>query len=141
MKPIDSQSEEQTKAIARELGKKVKIPAIIGLYGELGSGKTVFTKGFAEGLGIAEKNIKSPTYTFVREYRHGRIRFYHFDFYRISELDDLMAHELREIFQKKDVCIIIEWPERVHSILPEKVQKIFFEYRNEKTRRLVFHDD
>lgn len=111
-KALLSFSEEQTKKIAHDFAKKLDFPAIICLYGNLGSGKTTFTKGLGEALGIAGRDIKSPTYTFVREYRLPKLHFYHFDWYRLKGEDGLMAHDLDEIFQKKNACIVIEWPER-----------------------------
>lgn len=133
----DSYSAEQTKQFAASIAASLASPAIMCLYGELGSGKTVFTKGFAAGLGISEKQIKSPTYTFLREYHQGRLHFYHFDFYRLEHIDDLMAHDLAEIFQKKNIRVVIEWAERVEAILPKNVLKIFFNYLDENTRRII----
>jgi tRNA threonylcarbamoyladenosine biosynthesis protein TsaE len=134
-----SKSEKQTREIASKLAKSAKTPALFCLYGNLGSGKTVFAKGFAEGLGIPAREIKSPTYTFVREYRHGKIHFFHFDFYRIEGTDDLMAGELSEIFALKNAMILVEWPEHVEQMLPKNRTNIYFEYIDETTRNLQIH--
>ena len=81
-------SEEETRKLGVDMGKKAKSGEIYCLKGNLGVGKTVFTKGFAEGLGINE-HITSPTFTIVNEYSSGRIPFYHFDVYRIGDPDEM----------------------------------------------------
>jgi tRNA threonylcarbamoyladenosine biosynthesis protein TsaE len=142
MDQFTSHSAQKTKEFAAKIAKESQKPLVICLYGDLGSGKTVFSKGFALGLGIPEKQIKSPTYTFVRSYKiDGSARkapktLFHFDFYRISEADDLMAQDLEEIFEKKNTHIIIEWPERVQKLLPQERLDIYFEYKDENTRLL-----
>ncbi len=150
MKTIVSTSEKQTLDYAKNLGEKTKTPLCICLYGDLGFGKTVFSKGFAEGLGIPAKSIKSPTYTLIRKYpiggreavagrapsktgSRGKL-FYHCDFYRIQEPDDVLAADLEEIFQQKNAVVLIEWPERIEKLLPSKRTNITFEYKDENTR-------
>lgn len=130
-------SEAETKQIAANLSKKAKKTPVLCLYGDLGCGKTVFTKGLAVNLGIPEREIKSPTYTFVREYRREKLHFYHFDFYRIEKIDDLMAQNMLEIFQQKNAIIVIEWPERIEEILPEKRLNIKFRYLEENRREII----
>jgi tRNA threonylcarbamoyladenosine biosynthesis protein TsaE len=88
-------------------------------------------------LGINGKQIKSPTYTFVREYKTGKKKLYHFDFYRVESADDLMAESLREIFDDKNAIILIEWPDRIAEFLPENRLNLNFEYLDEKTRRIT----
>jgi|WetSurMetagenome_2_1015567.scaffolds.fasta_scaffold184668_2 tRNA threonylcarbamoyladenosine biosynthesis protein TsaE len=136
-----SGSEPETMKIAAELARSVKAPVFICLRGNLGAGKTVFAKGFAHGLGIDAKRIKSPTYTFVREYKVKRNKLYHFDFYRIEDLDDLMSETLREIFEKKNAIILMEWPEHVSRILPEGSKEVRIEYVDETTRKITVSDD
>lgn len=135
---LKSSSEQQTKKIAKKMAKKLKTPAFVCLYGDLGSGKTVFAKGFAEGLGIPAKQIKSPTFTFVRSYKMGRRHFYHFDFYRIESIDDLLANDLHEIFHQKNAYFVIEWAERIEPLLPRKKIKVRFEYIAPSIRKLSF---
>jgi len=138
MQTFISNSEAKTRTIASEFAAKLKTPAFICLYGNLGSGKTVFTKGIAEGLGIPMAQIKSPTYTLVRQYRHGKIHFYHFDFYRIEESDELMTQDLLEIFSKKNAFIVIEWPERISSIIPQNRHAVRFSYKSDNQRTIIF---
>ncbi len=141
MKTLISHSEAQTRAMAAKFAKKLTLPSIICLYGNLGCGKTVFTKGLAEGLGISATRIKSPTYTFVREHKHNKLHFYHFDFYRIEDGDELMTQELQEIFAKKNAFIVIEWPQHVQKILPPGCHVISLTYKSETDRIITFPND
>ena len=134
MQTLISKSEEETKKIAEKIAKK---NSFVCLYGDLGSGKTIFSKGFARGLGLSENQMKSPTYTLVRFYKIQQKKLHHFDFYRIREPDDLMIHDLEEIFSQKNAIILIEWPERIKNLLPEKRLDIYLEYVDKKSRRLT----
>lgn len=133
-----SSSEAQTKKIAQAFAKKLTFPAVICLYGNLGSGKTTFTKGLGTAFGIFEREIKSPTYTFVREYRLPQLHFYHFDCYRLQPKDTMMEQEVREILQKQNVCVVIEWPQSIESLLPFNAHIIRFEAVDDQTRQLTF---
>lgn len=116
MKSIHTQNENETKKLASQIAKLVKPGMTLLLEGELGAGKTTFTKGFAEGLGIS-RIIKSPTYTLIREYTDGRMPLYHMDLYR---LDETGAEELglEEYFEGDGVCIV-EWSSMSPDELPE----------------------
>ena len=100
---IETRSPEETFALGEKLGREAKPGQIYTLNGDLGTGKTVFTQGFAAGLGITEP-VNSPTFTILQVYEEGRMPFYHFDVYRIGD----------------GVCLI-EWAELIEEILPEKV--------------------
>lgn len=134
METIISTSEKKTLELAENIARKSKTPLCLCLYGDLGSGKTVFSKGFARGLGIEPKKIKSPTFTLVRKYAVGKKLFYHCDFYRIMEPDELLSADLEEIFQQQNAVVVIEWPERIEKLLPQKRMNIAFEYKNPTTR-------
>ena len=113
---FESNSPEETFKIARQLGKQAKPGEIYCLSGELGVGKTVFSQGFASGLGIAE-DINSPTFTILQTYESGKMPLYHFDVYRLGD-----AWEMEEIgydyyFFGEGVCLI-EWAELILEILP-----------------------
>ncbi len=137
MSTVVSKSETATKKLASAIAGMLPQGGLVCLKGELGSGKTVFSKGFAASLGVKEKDIKSPTYTFVRQYELARGgRLYHFDFYRIESLDELMETDLREILAQKKSWILIEWPERVAGVLPRAHVEVTFEYVDAHTRRL-----
>ena len=134
-----SSSPKETKSKAAQLAQQMPNGGVLCLHGDLGSGKTVFTKGFAHQLGIQEDSIKSPTYTLMREYKVGTKKLYHFDFYRIEALDDLTIHDLEELFSQKNRWIIIEWAERIEQILPPARTDIHFTFVDEQTRKLIIN--
>lgn len=111
-----STSEGETKELGRMLAAKVKPGSVISLRGSLGAGKTVFAKGFAEALGIGEA-IVSPTFTLVQEY-DGRLKMYHLDLYRLSGEDEFESMG-GEDFLYSDGVTLIEWSEKIDSMLPQ----------------------
>ena len=115
MKILESRSEEESFRIAEELGKKAKAGEIYCLEGELGVGKTVFAKGFAKGIGI-DAVIDSPTFNIVKEYQ-GRFMLYHFDVYRIEDIDELLEIGFEEMTGGDAVCLI-EWASRIEEEIP-----------------------
>lgn len=118
----ESYSEEETFNIAKELAQKAKAGDIYTLVGDLGVGKTAFTKGFAEGLGISEPII-SPTFTFVQMYDEGRLPLYHFDVYRISDVSEMDEIGYEDCFYGEGVSIM-EWADLVPEIIPDTAVKI-----------------
>jgi len=130
------------------MADKLKDSGVIALYGELGSGKTTFVKGFLKGLGV-HKRIVSPTFVFIREYRahtnqHGHRheltrRIYHVDLYRIEKPEDTRGLGLEEILSDPKNIIAIEWAEKIKDLLPKKRIDIFFKYVNETTRKVRLH--
>jgi tRNA threonylcarbamoyladenosine biosynthesis protein TsaE len=133
---IISNSEAQTFEIARHIGEKAKGGDLFALSGELGSGKTCFTKGLGSGLGVSDKyQITSPTFTLINEYP-ARCKLFHFDVYRLSsysELEDLGYDE----YISCDGIVVIEWAEKIAKIIPEFSIFINFEYVNENSRRMT----
>lgn len=127
---IESLKTEDTYALGMELGKKAKAGEVYCLYGDLGVGKTVFTQGFAKGLEI-EEAISSPTFTIVQEYEEGRVPFYHFDVYRISDIDEMEEIGYEDYFYGAGVCFI-EWANLITDILPEQYTSITIEKDLEK---------
>ncbi|MBS4899438.1 MAG: tRNA (adenosine(37)-N6)-threonylcarbamoyltransferase complex ATPase subunit type 1 TsaE [Clostridiales bacterium] len=126
----ESFSRQDTYKLGMQLAEEAKQGDIFTLSGDLGAGKTAFSKGFAHGLGV-EDEVTSPTFTIVCEYGFGRIPLYHFDMYRLadgSELEDIGAEEY---LYGNGVCLI-EWPENVEGYLPEQVKKIKIEKDLEK---------
>ena len=113
---IETYTEEQTKSIGRFIGQHLQGGDILCLEGELGVGKTVFSKGVAEGLNIFGP-ITSPTFTIVNEYDEGRIPFYHFDTYRIEEVEEMDEIGYEEYFFGQGVSLI-EWPSKIREIMP-----------------------
>lgn len=130
-----SHSENETKEIAKNIAKELKNGDVIILSGDLGSGKTKFTEGFLSYYGL-ENEISSPTFTIVNEYKKGDTNIYHFDVYRIEELDEFYAIGGEEYFSK-GICII-EWGEIIEQIVPKEHIKITFErtFENENERTL-----
>lgn len=112
----DVETEEIGRELAKMLTKRCIKRAYIAMRGEMGVGKTVFTRGFVSFFGHA--NVKSPTYTIVNEYRVGGKNIYHFDLYRISDSDDLESIGYHE-YVESDAYSIVEWSERVPEYIPE----------------------
>lgn len=127
---FDSFSAEETFEIGEKLGKKCKPGDIYCLLGDLGVGKTVFTQGFAKGLGI-EEPVNSPTFTIIQIYEEGRLPFYHFDVYRIGDVEEMDELGYEDYFYSQGVCLI-EWANQITELLPEKVKVITIEKQLEK---------
>lgn len=121
----ESHGEQETFAFGREMGMRAQPGEIYLLDGDLGVGKTVFTKGFAEGLGI-EEPVTSPTFTLIQEYEEGRVPFYHFDVYRIADVEEMFDLGYEEYLFGEGVCLI-EWASRISGILPEHCIRITIE--------------
>lgn len=131
---ITTKCEEDTMEIAENLESEKFPNMIICLMGDLGSGKTVFTKGFANALGIDE-NITSPTFNIIKEYTGGEANLYHMDLYRLN--GDIKNLGLDEYFEK-DGVVIIEWADMIEEYLPEERLDIKFKVIDEDTRVRVF---
>ncbi len=138
MKPqtFISNSPEETIQFASQWGAKLPLGSVIVLQGNLGSGKTVFVKGVAKGLGV-EEVVTSPTFVLVNEYQ-GRIPIYHLDLYRIESSDQADSVGYEEYFDSNGMTLI-EWGERVKPFLPKKAIWLKFEVLGEKKRRIRIH--
>lgn len=135
----ESYSEKDTFEFGRRLGGQSAAGQIYLLHGDLGVGKTVFAKGFAEGLGISEP-ITSPTFTLIQEYDSGRLPFYHFDAYRIEDEDEMYELGFEGYLFGEGVCLI-EWASRISNILPDDCKTITIEKDLEQGfdyRKIVF---
>ncbi|MDE6698607.1 MAG: tRNA (adenosine(37)-N6)-threonylcarbamoyltransferase complex ATPase subunit type 1 TsaE [Lachnospiraceae bacterium] len=130
MKIIETFSESETFEIGKKMGEEAVKGMIICLNGDLGVGKTVFTKGFACGLGIDEP-VNSPTFTIVQEYVEGRLPLYHFDVYRIGDISEMDEIGYEDYFFGDGVCFI-EWAGIIKQILPENIINITIEKNLEK---------
>ena len=122
---IETNSEKETYAFGLELGKKAHAGQVYTLVGDLGVGKTVFTKGLARGLDILEP-VSSPTFTIVQVYEEGRLPFYHFDVYRIGDVEE-MDEIGYEDYIYGDGVSLIEWANLIEEILPEHYTEIKIE--------------
>ncbi|MDE7185635.1 MAG: tRNA (adenosine(37)-N6)-threonylcarbamoyltransferase complex ATPase subunit type 1 TsaE [Lachnospiraceae bacterium] len=121
-KYIETNSPEETFEAGRKLGMNAKPGEIYTLSGDLGVGKTVFTQGVAAGLGIAE-HVNSPTFTIVQVYESGRLPFYHFDVYRIGDVEEMDEVGYEEYFYGNGLCIV-EWAERIRELIPAQARQI-----------------
>ena len=110
---------EETYALGKSLGEAAKAGDVFCLNGDLGVGKTVFTQGFANGLGIMEP-VNSPTFTIVQQYDDGRLPLYHFDVYRIGDISEMDEIGYEDCFYGEGVCLI-EWSNLIEEILPDRV--------------------
>lgn len=116
MKELISESEEQTKKIAREFAEGLNMGDVVCLEGELGAGKTQFVKGMAAAFDIDESHVQSPTFTLINEYE-GSLPLYHFDCYRMESVKEALEIGAEEYFYGEGVSVI-EWPDRIREILP-----------------------
>ncbi len=130
IKIIESFSPEETLELGREMGRNAVPGDVYTLIGDLGVGKTVFTQGIAEGLEI-EESICSPTFTIVQVYEEGRMPFYHFDVYRIGDIEEMDEIGYEDYFYGEGLCMI-EWANLIEEILPGKRKEITIEKDLEK---------
>ena len=119
---IETNSPEETFEAGRKLGMNAKPGEIYTLTGDLGVGKTVFTQGVAAGLGILE-HVNSPTFTIVQVYESGRLPFYHFDVYRIGDVEEMDEIGYEDYFYGNGLCIV-EWAERIRELIPPQARQI-----------------
>ena len=127
---IETHSEQETWEVGKKLAAQAKPGQIFALIGDLGVGKTIFTKGMAAGLGISEP-VNSPTFTIVQEYEEGRLPFYHFDVYRIGDIEEMDEIGYEDYISGEGVSLI-EWSNLIEEILPEERTEILIEKDLEK---------
>ena len=123
-------SEKETYDLGKELGAKAVPGQVLCIDGDLGVGKTVFTKGFAKGLGV-EDDVVSPTFTIIQIYDEGKLPLYHFDVYRIGEPEEMYEIGFEDYFYGEGVCLI-EWASLIEELLPENAVRIKIEKDLEK---------
>ncbi len=127
---IETNSAEETYQLGKQMGEKAGAGEIYCLDGDLGTGKTVFTQGFAAGLGV-EGPVNSPTFTILQQYDSGRLPLYHFDVYRIGDVEEMDEIGYEECFYGEGVTLI-EWSSLIREILPDQVIRITIEKDLEK---------
>ena len=125
MKILESFCPEDTYAIGKSLAEQALPGSVYCLNGDLGTGKTVFTQGFAAGLGIAGP-VNSPTFTILQVYEDGRLPMYHFDVYRIEDPEEMYEVGCEEYFTAGGVCLV-EWAELIREMIPEEAVQITIE--------------
>lgn len=139
---IETNSPQETKELGKKMAERAKPGDVFTLVGDLGVGKTVFTQGIAEGLGIDEP-VNSPTFTIVQEYESGRMPFYHFDVYRIGDPEEMDEIGFDDYIYGDGLCLI-EWADLIEEILPEKRVAIRIEKDLEKGfdyRRITIQEE
>ena len=127
-----SNSSAETEAIGRQLAKAVEAGCVLALKGELGSGKTLFTKGLVAGVGSSAA-VTSPTFTIVHEYQGGRLPVYHFDFFRLENRESVARLGLED-YLFCDGISVIEWADRFPDLIPEHARWITFEIKSKRQR-------
>lgn len=130
---IITHSKEETVRFAEEYGKTLKKGDVVLLKGEMGAGKTVFTKGVALSLGI-KSEVTSPTYAYLNDYGG---KLFHYDCYRLSSGEDAEALGLTEYFYSDGICVI-EWSENIADVLPENAKVVKIEKIDENTRKITY---
>lgn len=129
-KVTETYSAEETFALGEEIGREALPGQVYTLIGDLGVGKTVLTQGVAKGLGI-EGPVNSPTFTILQEYEEGRLPFYHFDVYRIGDVEEMDEIGYEDCIYGQGMCLI-EWANLIEEILPENYRRITIEKDLEK---------
>lgn len=131
-----SRNFKQTEDIGREFSSLLRQGDIVCLIGELGAGKTCFAKALIKSLGVKSKYINSPTFTFINEYL-GKFSIYHFDLYRLKTETELRTFGYEEYFYGKGITLI-EWADKIKSLLPENRLEIYFSYIDKNSRKIIF---
>ncbi len=127
---IETTNAEETFKLGVKIGEQARLGEIYTLNGDLGVGKTVFTQGVARGLGI-EEPVNSPTFTIVQVYEEGKMPFYHFDVYRIGDIEEMEEIGYDDYFFGNGVCLI-EWAELIQELLPKQIISVTIEKNPEK---------
>ena len=133
-KKIVIKNEEETKKFGEKLCERLTAGSIVALTGDLGTGKTTLTKAIAAGLGVTDV-ITSPTFNIVKQYDSGRLPLYHFDVYRIGDVDEMYEIGYEEYFFGDGVCVI-EWADLIEEIIPDDAVRIEIEYGEKEGERI-----
>ena len=131
---IKIKNEKETENFGRRLGESLSAGDVVAMVGDLGTGKTTLTGYIARGLGIKE-TVSSPTFTIIKEYNSGRLPLYHFDVYRIGDIDEMYELGYEEYFYGNGVCIV-EWADLIEDIIPEDAIRIDIEYGENEGERI-----
>jgi len=142
MKQITTTSEKQTFAFAKKFAQSLKGGEVIGLIGELGAGKTVFTKGLANGLGV-KGVVNSPTFVLMKIYKIKSLNLKvknlcHIDVYRVKDIKEMASIGVEEYFNRSDTVTVIEWADKIKKILPKRAKYVKFINKGGNRRLIIF---
>lgn len=132
---VSTHSTEETKKLATQLAGKIKKGDVIALSGDLGSGKTTFTRFLTGALGL-ESRVQSPTFVIARKYSNDKLTLNHIDLYRLGTKEEAMDIGMAEFLNDREAITVIEWPEIIEEILPEETIRINFRYTGENDRNI-----
>lgn len=132
---VSTKSTEETKELAFKIAKKISKGDVLALYGDLGSGKTTFTRYLTEALGLKSR-VQSPTFVIARKYENGSTILNHIDLYRLSSIQEARDIGIEEFLGNPKSITIIEWPELIEDLLPENTIRISFEHVGENERKI-----
>jgi tRNA threonylcarbamoyladenosine biosynthesis protein TsaE len=131
-----SNSPAATSGLGKKVGERLKDGSIVALIGELGCGKTLLTRGICAGLGVPVRQVNSPTFVLVNEYQ-GRLPVFHMDLYRLGEIAEGLEIGLLDYLGRESGVIVVEWAEKILSLLPDDHLKVQFHILSARKRRIV----
>jgi tRNA threonylcarbamoyladenosine biosynthesis protein TsaE len=135
---IFTASPQGTLGMGKKLGERLTAGSIIAMSGELGCGKTLLTRGICDGLGVPLRQVSSPTFVLVNEYR-GRLPVFHMDLYRLGTIDDGFEIGIMDYFHRAESGVmIIEWAEKMISLLPNDMLRVEFDILSDRKRKIKF---
>ena len=134
---VETHQPEETRRWGERVGRGLRAGDVVALVGELGTGKTTLTQGIAQGLGIDASTVKSPSFVLMKEYRAGRAPLYHIDLYRLEGFTDIQRMGYED-YLGGDGVAVVEWAERLQTILPGEHLRVDLEHVDDTTRRLTF---
>ncbi len=132
---VDTHSPEQTMEQGLRLAELLTPGDVVCLHGDLGAGKTHFTKGLAGYFGVRSEHVSSPTYALVQEYQGTDVTIFHIDAYRLNSVDEALGIGLDEILNGDGICVV-EWPERISGLLPELLWKVEIIHKGDHKRHI-----
>lgn len=136
---VETHTEEETIILGAQFASRLKRGDIVALFGNLGTGKTCFIKGVCKGLGVVE-HVASPTFTIIHEYITRDLTIYHFDFYRVQLLKEIIDVGFEE-YINRDGISLIEWADRVEAVLPSRRYDVHLQLgKNEQTREILIEE-